>query len=283
MQLTAIIRSASCSNGLTYKIIRVMKLTAVFLLTAALQVSARSDGQRVTLTGKNVPLEKVFKEIRKQTGYNFLYNDAWLGQTKNVSLEVTKAPLTEVLNICFQDQPFTYSIVEQTIVVKQKQFLAIQPENTNSPVSIPPITVRGRVVNDAGEPVRATVAVKGVSNAATSTNDNGEFTIEVQDPNSSLVISAVGIETLEIKINGRTELTVNAKTKVSVMDEMQIIAYGTTTRRLSTSSISKIKGEEIRKQPVENHTSQWHGRRPCKYKCSWQKLAGSRNRTSLYY
>ena len=52
MQLTAITRSASCTNGLTRKIIRVMKLTAVLLLAAALQVSARSEGQTVTLEEK---------------------------------------------------------------------------------------------------------------------------------------------------------------------------------------------------------------------------------------
>ena len=126
----------------------------------------------------------------------------------------------------------------------------------------PPITVRGRIINDAGEPVQATVTVKGTGKAATSTNDNGEFAIVVGDLQDSLIISAVGIEILEIKLNGRTELTVNVKTKVSVLDEVQMIAYGTTTRRLSTSSISKIKGEDIRKQPVENPMLALGGRAP---------------------
>ena len=120
MQLTAITRSASCTNGLTRKIIRVMKLTAVLLLAAALQVSARSEGQTVTLEEKNAPLEKVFREIRKQTGYNFLYNDAWLRQAKAITIHVKSVPLTDVLNICFKDQPFPIPSLKKQLSSSQE-------------------------------------------------------------------------------------------------------------------------------------------------------------------
>ena len=57
------------------QLLRVMKLTAILLLTACLQVSAKGNAQKVNLDMKNVSLEKVFKEIKKQSGFFFLYNN----------------------------------------------------------------------------------------------------------------------------------------------------------------------------------------------------------------
>lgn len=56
------------------KTLLIMKFTAILLLSAALQVSATGYSQRVTLSEKNAPLEKVFTAIKKQTGLdNVLY------------------------------------------------------------------------------------------------------------------------------------------------------------------------------------------------------------------
>jgi TonB-linked SusC/RagA family outer membrane protein len=180
-------------------------------------------------------------------------------EPKPVTIQAKDLAIEQVLKKILQDQLLDYSIENKTITIVKKDPSIIKEQTPLPPQSI---TVRGRVVNDAGEAVRATVTVKGIGKAATSTNDNGEFVLVVGDLQDSLIISAVGIEVLEIKLNGRTELTVNVKTKVSVLDEVQMIAYGTTTRRFSTGSISKIKGEDIRKQPVENPMLALGGRAP---------------------
>ncbi|WP_432327683.1 hypothetical protein ACRQ5D_31075 [Mucilaginibacter sp. P25] len=48
-----------------------MKLSIILLLATILQVSAKSYAQKITLSEKNAPLEKVLKEIREQSGYDF--------------------------------------------------------------------------------------------------------------------------------------------------------------------------------------------------------------------
>jgi len=72
MQLTAIARSLSCTNGLTSRLGRdkikfwkVMRLTAILLTFACLQVAASGTGQTVTLKVKNAPMKEVFREIQK--------------------------------------------------------------------------------------------------------------------------------------------------------------------------------------------------------------------------
>ncbi|HMK18736.1 MAG TPA: SusC/RagA family TonB-linked outer membrane protein [Chitinophagaceae bacterium] len=236
-----------------------MKLTAIIILSACLTVSVNGYGQKVTISEKNASLEKVFKEIKKQTGYVFFYDVNIFDGAKPVTIQVKDVAIEQALKEILQDQLLDYSIENKTIAIVKKE-----PSIINEQIPLPPqpIIVRGHVVNEVGEPVRATITVKSTGKAATSTNDKGEFAIVVKDLQGSLIISAVGIEILEIKLDGRTELTVNVKTKASVLDEVQMMAYGTTTRRFSTGSISKIKGEDIRKQPIENPMLALGGRVP---------------------
>ena len=60
--------------GIIKKMLLVMKITTILVLSAFLTASAGGSAQTVTFSQKNVKLEKVFKEIRKQTGYVFFYD-----------------------------------------------------------------------------------------------------------------------------------------------------------------------------------------------------------------
>ncbi|MFT3747137.1 MAG: STN domain-containing protein [Agriterribacter sp.] len=87
----------------------------------------------VNISEKNISLEKVFRLIKKQTGYSFLYTETQLQSFKRVSIDIKNAELEKALQVCFANQLFTYSIVEKTIVVKsithtdvQQQGLAVE-------------------------------------------------------------------------------------------------------------------------------------------------------------
>src|SRR6185295_3211582 len=106
---------ALSERRLRTKIIRVMKLTFILMLAACLQVSAKGYAQHITLSLKNAPLEKVFGEVKKQSGYSFIYTRELLQNASTVSLEVTNAPLEKVLENCFSGQPLTYTIEKKYI------------------------------------------------------------------------------------------------------------------------------------------------------------------------
>jgi TonB-linked SusC/RagA family outer membrane protein len=115
------------------------------------------------------------------------------------------------------------------------------------------------VVNENGEPVQATVTVKGTSKG-TSTNQNGEFQLTGVDENAVLVITGVGIEERELKVAGQRNLSVVVKIAIKALDEVQMIAYGTTTKRLNTGNVSTVKASEIERQPVSNPIATLEGR-----------------------
>ena len=102
------------------KTLLIMNFTAILLTVTCLQVGARGIAQNITLSEKNVPLQKVFKSIEDQTGYVFFFNYAWLRHARKVSVEARNASLMEALELCFKDQPLTYEIVNRTIVLKPK-------------------------------------------------------------------------------------------------------------------------------------------------------------------
>src|SRR5882757_8132446 len=97
-----------------------MKFTAIILLVACLQVSAHGYAQRITLTVKDAPLEQVLKKIKQQSGYHMVYREEWMAAARHVTVNLKDASLQEALNECFKDQPFDYSLVENTIVLKEK-------------------------------------------------------------------------------------------------------------------------------------------------------------------
>lgn len=180
-----------------------MNFTAIILLCACLTVSAKSNSQTVTLSEKNAPLEKVFKEIKKQTGFTFFVNDALMNKAEKITIEVKNAPLQTALDLCFKQQPLTYAIVGKTIVVKEK--LDEQKKEDAIEIVQANIDIKGRITNEDGEPVRATVTVKGTS-IAVGTNDNGEFVLRGVNEDATLIITGVNIDPIEIKVNKKRNL-----------------------------------------------------------------------------
>src|SRR6266540_3968419 len=92
-------------------VVKVMKITAFILLVGCVHATAAGYGQKmISLSEKNAPVLKIFNEIRKQTGYQFLYALQVLEKTKNVTINVKNASLEQVLETCFKDQPIEYRI-----------------------------------------------------------------------------------------------------------------------------------------------------------------------------
>lgn len=241
------------------KILLVMRITAILLLAATLQVSAKAWSQeKINLSFTNAPLEQVFNSIKAQSAMVFFYRPEYV-KGKTITINVTNASLQTVLDICLKNQQLAYEIIGKTVVIHPTK-----KNNSTSAVEIientpPPVDIHGRVVNEKGEPVSASVIVKGTS-AGTNTNEKGEFRLTGLSSDAILVISGVGIETIEIHLNGRTQLAVVVQTVVKSLDEVQMIAYGSTTRRFNTGNIASVKAADIEKQPVNNPLLALEGR-----------------------
>lgn len=281
-------------KGVLTKTLLVMRLTTFLLLSTCLHLSANSRAQKITLSEHRSSLEKVFREIKKQTGYLFVYRDEWLKATDKVDIDVKEGSLEEVLKLCFDNQPFTYLIVDNMIVLKQKPPPAVveaHPWDIEAPPGL--IDVHGRVVDEKGNPIagatvvvrgsragtypaagvvisdggvpsnelpNATVAVDPVAGTGTAvlqpatataapavfsvmiTDANGEFYLHQVAENAVIIISSVGFETQEIRINKKKELSVRMKIKVTELKNIEVTysnGYQVLSKERATGSFSK--------------------------------------------
>ncbi|HWK06784.1 MAG TPA: TonB-dependent receptor [Puia sp.] len=242
-----------------------MKFTAILLLVFCLEATASVNSQTITYSAKNAPLEKVLSVIRKQSGYVFFYTYSSLKEAIPVSINVKNAGLQEVLDICFKDQPLTYRIVDKTIVVKQKEALKsdnLLPDKKLFNTTID-IDVSGNIADMAtGSPLAgATVKLKG-SGKSTTTDENGNFTIQAPASATVLVISYVGYETAEVKISTTGPLKITLKRNESKSEEVIVIGYGTQKKGNVTGSVSSVKSEELTTAPVASTANTLAGRLP---------------------
>ncbi len=222
-----------------------MRLLTILLTFTSLQAAAHSYGQ-VSLSVKDEPLEKVLVALKKQSGYEFFYNENMMRNAQPVTLTVKGRTLEQVLELCFNNQPrLGYVIISRTVVIKDKALT--NPLPTEEALPPPPIEVKGRVVDENGQPVAgASVQVKGTTNG-TSTDANGNFTLSNVDDKATLVITSVNIEPMEVKLNGRSSLTISAKT--AVKEEEIVMAYGTRTKTNNVAAVTVVKGEQIQSLP----------------------------------
>ena len=124
-------------------------------------------------------------------------------------------------------------------------------------------TVKGQVVDAAGEPViGATVQVKGTTNG-TITDFDGNFILNNVPEKGILVISYIGYKAQEVNISGKTSIKVVVKEDTEVLDEVVVVGYGAQKKASLTSSISQIKGDEaFKNKGIANATVALQGEVP---------------------
>ncbi len=213
--------SCRAESRMILKYLLIMKLSFVLMVTTFLQVAIASDSysQKISLSKTNTSLLNVFKEIRKQSGYDFFYTTSLISEAKPVSIYVKDAELTKVLEICFAGQPFTYSVENKTIVVNPK-------ETSSDKEQIVLVTVTGKVTDIKGQPlIGVSVRIKG-SGTGTSTDLNGNFNINTPDDNSVLVFTYIGFVAQEVTVNGRTSVNVVLQESTAALSEVVVTALG---------------------------------------------------------
>ncbi|WP_316786560.1 SusC/RagA family TonB-linked outer membrane protein [Pedobacter frigiditerrae] len=230
-----------------------INLTCLMLLIAFMQVSLAANAQKISLSKKNAPLTEIFKELRKQSGYDFVINKDQIKIAKPVTILVNGDDLINVLNKCFENQPFTYSMEDKMIIVVNKK-------SEQAKINSPPLDVTGKLVDENAQPIAgATIKVKGTSITAIS-DANGFFSLKNISDDAVLQISYLGYQIKEVKASKDLGSLIMALA-VGKLDEVTVNAgYYTVKERELTGSISRITSKDIEKQPVTNFLATMQGR-----------------------
>ncbi|GAA4792158.1 TonB-dependent receptor [Olivibacter ginsenosidimutans] len=234
-----------------------MKLTGFLVLFAFLQLSASSFSQTITLHVKQEKLHAVIQAIRKQSGYNFLYNDRLLHKSKPVTLSISQQPVEETLKQLFEHQPLDFTIMQRTVVLSDKSPRV--PKITDH--SLAQSAIKGLVTDSLQRPLQGvTIRLKGTTQVVT-TNDQGQFSLPHVPSGTTLVFSMVGYRSIEQVLTDQTFLTVVLHEDASLLSEVVInVGYSTAKQGDLTSAVSVINTDKLLDVTANNVGSMLQGK-----------------------
>jgi TonB-linked SusC/RagA family outer membrane protein len=237
----------------------IMKFTAIILLAACLNISAKGYAQRITLTARNAPLEQVLKKIKEQSGYHIVYREEWMASANNVTVNLREVSLQDALNECFRNQPFAYILVEKTIVLKEKAPVKKAEPPGNLLPAMADISGRITDAEDNTPLPGASITVKGTSKGAT-TDAEGRFTLNVP-AGAVLVISSIGYSAQEITVSGQTVFNIKLVKETTSLNRVVVTALGIKKdRKLLTYAVTQVGGEDLNKAKEINLGNALSGR-----------------------
>lgn len=214
-----------------------MKLTLILILGAVLHVSAIGFAQNITLKVSNSSLESVLKKISTQSNHDFLFSSSMLKDARLLNLDIQDMPLKEALEICFKDQPLTYSLVKNTVIVKRKTTQEIAAQSRE---------ITGYVKDAQGQPIAGvSVRLKGHT-TSTITDQTGHYTIGISGPDAILSFSYIGFSSQEVKVNDRSQIHITLVEKLHEMEDVVVTALGIERQKRELGyAVSDVSGDDV--------------------------------------
>ena len=212
------------------------------LLAFALQVSAevRAQEARLSVTVENGTMREVMDAIRAQSDYTFVYNAEELAEIGRVSVDARGADVRSVMDACLRGTGFTYTIIDQVVVIKRAPAVA----RTTAADSVR--LIRGRVTDETGAPLPGvTVLLKGTS-IGVATDTEGRFEmVQPRDTAGELILSFVGMKTVTARWTQGQEVRVTMEYESEEMDEVVITGYQKVDKRKSTAAVTSKSMDEL--------------------------------------
>ena len=212
---------------------------------------------QVTVNIDSMPLTEALKKLEEQTGYSFFYSNVLPDKDAVVSVKANNKDIAAVMDQLLDGLTVSYKINED----KQIALYANEPEVVaqTKPTGR---TVSGVVYDSDGLPViGAGVMVEG-SLHGTVTDEDGRWTLELEDDNVTLEISSMGYQSQSVAVKGRSDFTVTLTSDTQYLDEVVVVGYGTQKKVNLTGSVSMVTSEDMASRPVSNMSSGLQGLLP---------------------
>lgn len=120
-------------------------------------------------------------------------------------------------------------------------------------------TVTGKVTDGDLPLPGASVIVKGTTNG-TSTDFDGNFTLNNVSSDAILVFSYLGFVTQEVPLSGQSVINISLIEDENALDEIVVVGYGTKQKSLVTGAISSISAKQIKSVSNQRIESVLQGR-----------------------
>ena len=193
--------------------------------------------------------------LEKNTTLKFSYNRDDLERTGKFTIDKKLRTVEALLKEICTLTGLEYKVAQDMILVKPAAAPTASKVDQQKEIDL-----EGTVKTNGGETIPGvSVKVKG-GNKGTLTNVEGKFTLAGIAEDAVLEVSYIGYETMEIKVAGRTSVSITLDASVKVLEQVVVVGYGTQKKGNVTSAISSVKGDAIQNMSTNNPIDALQGR-----------------------
>lgn len=229
----------------------VAALIGIALMASPSKAYSQSADKKITFELTNQPLEKGIQQLEKASGFRFTYSTQQVAAYKSVSVEKGTRTLSATLDLLLKSTKLSYKIQGQYVQIVAKGDARKQAAgSTESASRVSSVT--GKITDTQGEALAGVnVRVKD-SDKGVITDIDGNYKLDAFT-GDILEYTFIGYEPRSEKVTGKSTYNVVLTADTHLLDEVQVIGYGTTTRRLKTSGVATINGKAIENQPTSSN------------------------------
>lgn len=191
----------------------------------------------VRLQVKDMSVENMILQLRKTSGYKFLFNHEEIKNRGKKTLDLKDVPMEEALKAVLENTGLTYRMEKNIIVITP----AGKKEKTER------VKVSGQVVDVAGQPLPGVAVIVLQTKAGITTDVEGHFSLEVaDDPHTVLLFSMLGMKKQEVMIGERRHFRITLEEEAVQLGDVVVTGYQTLSKERSAGSFSVVGGSDIK-------------------------------------
>ena len=221
-----------------------MRLSIALFLIFNLTMANSFSQEKVTLDVKDAVITQILDEIEALTDYKFIYQLSVFDFNKKASIFVKNEPIKTVLDMIFENQ-LEYVVIDKKVLLKAKEKVVEKEEIISEEIELQKRTITGNVNDSDGNPLPGASVLEVGTQNGTSTDFDGNFSIELENENAELQFSFVGFKAQNLNVGSSDILNVTLLADASSLDEIVVTGYGTQLLRNITGSVATIDSEVI--------------------------------------
>lgn len=226
----------------------------VFLLVVATPLKAQ-----VTVEIDGMPLTEALKKLEEQSGYSFFYSNVLPNKDTLVSVKATDKDIAFVMNSLLSGLDIAFEIKSDKQITLTAKVHDEEPARSTAPTSR---KISGLVIDTEGLPVIGAGVMIAGKNQGTVTDESGKWTLNLQEEDVTLEISAMGYASQTLSVAGRTDFDVALRPDTQFLEEVVVVGYGTQKKVNLTGSVSMVDSEEMAARPISSLSSGLQGMLP---------------------
>jgi TonB-linked SusC/RagA family outer membrane protein len=210
--------------------------------------------QQYSVDYRNQTLEEVIKDLRKRTGYEFMYKKQLLQGAPRINCQYKNLNLNQLLNrVLYQAAGIEYEIVKHEVILKRR----VKDSGYFKK------TITGQVVDENKEPlIGVTVMQRGTGNGCT-TDVDGQFSLLVEGSDPQLDFSYIGMRPHTVKVSrSQSFILVKMEPDENLIDEVLVTGYQNIKRENAVGAYQTISAKELDERYTSDVVSRLEGQVP---------------------